>query len=68
MVYTPTGGEFTIDTSSLKAPRLRASWFDPTTGVYTPFSMTTSSNKQATFTPPKEIGHADWVLVLEGGS
>ena len=68
MVYTPTGGEFTIDTSSLNVRKLQASWYDPTTGVYTAFNMAASSDKQVTFTPPKASGHVDWVLVLEGES
>ena len=64
MVYTPTGVQFTIDISSIVDDKIRARWFDPTTGVYTPFEFIRSS-QLATFTPPVVETHPDWTLVLE---
>ena len=68
LVYTPTGKPFSVRTSSLRLnnKNLKASWFDPVSGIYTsyPFDEASMGSSQ-TFTPPSNSSHADWVLVLE---
>lgn len=65
MVYTPTGAPFTIDTSSLKGRDVKASWYDPVSGVYQGFAYTQGGGGQRTFTPLSNATHPDWCLVLE---
>lgn len=64
MVYTPTGEPFTIDTSSLRGGAVKASWYDPLSGVYQGFAYSQGGG-QKTFTPPSNATHPDWCLVLE---
>ncbi|EPS35558.1 hypothetical protein H072_11077 [Dactylellina haptotyla CBS 200.50] len=67
MVYTPTGKAFTIETKSLVGCDIKASWYDPLSGVYTAFAYTQcGSTTVRKFTPPSAATHSDWVLVLQG--
>lgn len=66
MVYTPTGEEFTIDTSSLKVDRPKASWYSPLSGTYHVFQIRIPVDTEMTFMPPAASGHLDCILVLEG--
>lgn len=63
IVYTPTGKPFEVKTSVLKSSKIKASWYDPTSGKYTTFSAGKGSTQ--TFTPPSSSDHNDWALVLE---
>jgi hypothetical protein len=68
LVYSAQGNALSLDLSKLVGPRIRARWYDPTSGVFSSASETlltnsgtrvfTSSTTNATATP-------DWVLVLE---
>lgn len=62
VVYTPTGQPFQVKTSVLKG-KIKASWYDPTSGEYTTFNAGSGSTR--TFTPPGDSDHKDWALVLE---
>ena len=42
---------------------MRAQWFNPTNGAYTPVSQVITNGGTQTFTPP---GAGDWVLLLTG--
>ena len=62
MVYIPQAGQtIEVDLSPLHS-ELRASWFDPRTGEYTPIGEI-HNQKSATFTSPSTC--SDWVLVLD---
>lgn len=66
MSYLPTGGTLTIDATRF-AGRVRARWFDPTTGTYQPASPARFPNSGTVrFTAPEQnvAGDRDWVLVL----
>ena len=65
MVYLPNA-RFTIDTKNLRGCDIRAGWFSPVSGKYTPFDYTQcgkSTVRQSIL--PVEDGHLDWTLVVE---
>lgn len=68
MSYFPVSQSLTIDMTKLALPA-DASWFDPTTGAYTPDPASPVANAGThVFTPPASLhadGATDWVLVLE---
>jgi hypothetical protein len=63
IIYTPTGAAFKINVSCLPDSPITASWFDPLDGSYT--SVDASLTNNASFVPPTNSTHLDWVLVLE---
>lgn len=66
-VYTPYGEPFTVNSSVIKKPRVKETWFDPRYGVS--YHIHTSENLGfQTYTPPCSASGRgnDWVLVLEG--
>ena len=64
IVYSPQGAGFTIDKASIKAPRVKETWFDPRYGVS--YEVHTTDNFAfQTYTPPSSGRGQDWVLVLE---
>ena len=68
LVYTPRGEPFTLDQSSVKAPYVRQSWFDPRYGVSYEFRLSGRAWDGQTFQtykPPTSGRGQDWVLVLE---
>jgi Protein of unknown function (DUF4038)/Putative collagen-binding domain of a collagenase len=66
IAYVPPAhrDEFTIDLSALDGP-CQASWFDPTSGVYTSISEELNGTSKE-FTAPGNnfAGERDWVLVI----
>lgn len=71
IVYTPTGKPFSIDTQSLDACDIGASWVDPILGTYATLEYSQcneSSSAIRQFTPPTAETHVDWVLVLEANN
>ena len=67
IAYLPTRRTVTIDMSKLAGP-VRARWYDPTTGAYSPIAGTPFGNTGShSFTPAGDngAGDGDWVLVLE---
>jgi hypothetical protein len=67
MAYLPTGHPIVVNMMRMAGPRVRAQWYDPTTGKYatipgSPFART----GRRTFTVPgrNHEGDEDWVLVL----
>ena len=63
--YTWTGRDFALDTQKLPDDEYKALWFNPRTGIISPFDSY-SNTKIITFNPPgeEEAGN-DWVLILE---
>ncbi len=64
MVYVPAGRTFSVNTSPLKAPKLKAWWFDPRTGK-AELAGTFKNSGMLTFTPPMPGEALDWILVLD---
>lgn len=58
-IYTPTGGEFTVDTSTLD-DGVQAKWFDPRTGEWSE-AMAVSKPSQTFSTPTDQ----DWLLRIQ---
>jgi hypothetical protein len=68
LVYLPTSRPIVIDLSRLAGPRIRARWFDPSSGAYaTVAGSPFEGNGSRLFVPAgkNSAGHPDWVLVLE---
>jgi hypothetical protein len=64
MVYVPAGRTFSVNTSLLKARKLKAWWFDPRTGK-AKHAGTFDNSGMLTFTSPLPGEALDWVLVLD---
>jgi hypothetical protein len=70
IAYLPTGQPVTVDLRRMAGRRVRAQWYDPTTGRYSrvhgsPFRRTAS--RQFAVPGRNHDGDADWVLVLSAG-
>lgn len=66
IAYLPTGHSVVVDMARM-AGRVRARWYDPTSGTYTAIAGSPLRPKgRRTFTPPGKNhgGDEDWVLVL----
>ena len=66
VVYAPTPRRITLDLRRLRGPRVRARWYDPTTGRYRPpASLLRTGTPRAFRMPPRNAaGDGDMVLVL----
>jgi hypothetical protein len=67
VAYDPEGQSVSVDTMQLKG-RLRARWFDPTSGSSTDVAGSPLLSKGThTFVPPgrNSAGEEDWVLILQ---
>jgi hypothetical protein len=67
IAYLPTGRPIEIDMAKMSGPRVRAQWYDPTTGRYatvrgSPF--TPAGRRRFTVPGRNHAGDEDWVLVL----
>ncbi|MEJ7559678.1 MAG: glycoside hydrolase family 140 protein [Pedobacter sp.] len=62
-IYTPTGKDLTINTSSLAGTTLYEKWYNPKNGS---FGVPVKKVKKAemVFSPPSKGNNNDWVLVL----
>jgi hypothetical protein len=67
MVYIPYGRKTTVNTSAIKAPRLRGWWFNPRDGRCIPLGEFDNSGIRE-FTPSSVGRGSDWVLVLDDAS
>jgi hypothetical protein len=63
-VYSATGQPFSVNLDRLSGETLRASWYDPRTGVATSAGECARAGIR-TFTPPSSGPGNDWVLVLD---
>lgn len=63
-IYTPTGKVLEIQTGSLQGRRLRVSWYNPRSGVFT-WAGKRKKAPVMSFTPPSSGKGQDWVLVLD---
>lgn len=64
VIYLARGQAVRIYLPKLNAERVKAWWYDPRTGE-TRLEGLHSSDRIATFRPPRGSGENDWVLVLE---
>ncbi len=63
-VYTYNGREMNIQLGILEGEKMKASWFNPRNGEYTPIGTFENSGTQK-FDPPGEVRDGnDWVLIL----
>jgi hypothetical protein len=66
-IYSAQGRPFAVNMGKISGDRVRASWYNPRTGVLT--ALDTYDNRGARdFTCPAEGFGADWVLVLDDAS
>jgi len=68
IAYIPPAqtGSITVDMAALRG-RVRARWFDPTSGAFVDAGNGLANTGQRVFTPPgiNSAGQSDWVLVLD---
>ncbi|MFC6099349.1 glycoside hydrolase family 140 protein [Olivibacter domesticus] len=65
LIYTYNGGTIKVNAAKLSAAKLKASWFDPRKGEYTPINEIANEGVQTFETPGGKQDGNDWVLVLE---
>jgi len=65
LIYFPTGKPVTLNITKLNGSQLKATWYDPRTGVYLNEKTITKSASYKP-TPPSSGKGQDWVLVLDG--
>lgn len=67
MIYLPVGKKIEINTALIKARKIKAWWFNPSTGkAENPISFKATPTRW--FTPPSLGVKNDWVLVLDDAS
>ena len=67
LAYLPSGQPIVVDMARIAGRRVRAQWYDPTTGKYVTVPGSPLAGRgRRTFTPPDKNhgGDEDWVLVL----
>lgn len=67
IAYMPTGDPIAVDLSRMAGHRVRAQWYDPTSGTYREIAGSPlAARGRRTFAPPGKNrgGDSDWVLVL----
>ena len=67
IAYLPSDHPVVVDTGRMAGPRVRADWYDPTSGRYRAIAGSPlARGRRRTFTPPgkNQGGDHDWVLVL----
>jgi len=67
MVYAPVGRPFRVRMTAVKAPRVKAWWFNPRDGKATPIGVFPGEGERS-FAPPDAGEALDWVLVLDDAS
>lgn len=65
LIYTYNGGTIKVNAAKLSANKLKASWFDPRKGEYTPINEIANEGVQTFEAPGGKQDGNDWVLVLE---
>jgi hypothetical protein len=66
LAYLPQGHPVSIDLSRLSGSEVKAQWYDPRNGSWSPIGQYPNSGVRE-FTPPSTGEKEDWVLVLEDG-
>ena len=64
LIYDPSGRPFTVNLARLTGATLRATWFDPTTGLAQEFATFPRAGTRE-FTPPPVPNVPDRVLILD---
>jgi len=65
LIYLPAGGAVTVAMSKIAGDGVKASWFDPRTGSYTPIGAYPTGGARRFDAPGAAAPGNDWVLVLE---
>jgi hypothetical protein len=68
VIYSPHSREIEINLAQFPGSHLRARWFDPANGFFSPqFDVSLSSSERMKFQPEQtnSSGTTDWVLILE---
>ena len=68
VAYFPTRRPVTVDTTAIAGPgKVKLSWYDPTTGIYTTISESedATTRRSISFLGDHPDGSSDWVLVAE---
>jgi len=66
-IYSPGGEKFSIDNSTISAPKIRKLWYNPRYGNAEIFEVSEEKGVQE-YTPPTSGKGNDWVLILEDTS
>jgi hypothetical protein len=67
IAYLPTGAPVVVDMADVAGPRVRAQWYDPTSGRYLPIHgspFLRRGTRRFTVPGKNHDGDEDWVLVL----
>ncbi len=64
MVYVPAGRSFSVNTSAMNAPKIKAWWYNPRNGKALLLGTYTNAGIHH-FTPPEPGEALDWVLVID---
>ncbi|HEX5655564.1 MAG TPA: glycoside hydrolase family 140 protein [Polyangiales bacterium] len=64
MVYAPVGRSFSVHLDAVKAHSVKASWYDPRTGLVRVLGIYPAKGEKQ-FTPPNPGEQLDWILVLD---
>lgn len=66
VTYCPKAATLTVNMSKFRSNRMRARWFDPTTGTYATIGVFGNSGAESFTSPASHAdGNDDWVLVLD---
>lgn len=68
VIYLPVAQSVGVDLGKLAGPRIRARWFDPSSGEYIPVGQERlEAQRVHTFTPRARnaAGYRDWILILK---
>lgn len=63
-IYSTTGKPITVNMGKISGKEVKATWYDPRTGVSTRIGKFTNSGFKL-FTPPSSGRDNDWVLILD---
>ena len=67
MVYSPAGRAFRVRMDAVKAPKVKAWWYNPRNGKATAIGELPATETHE-FTPPDAGEYLDWILVLDDAS
>lgn len=65
LIYFPSGKPTQLNLASLKAGRLKFTWYDPRTGVSIDYPKERKNQSTLEVTPPSSGRGNDWVLVID---
>jgi hypothetical protein len=63
-IYSTSGKPMTINMGKISGKEIKATWYDPRTGVSTAIGKFKNTGSQL-FTPPSSGRNNDWILILD---